>query len=204
MKRIFDIIMSLSALIVLSPLLLVTSILVYCFLGKPILFRQIRIGLNNKSFEVIKFRSMLDAFDADGNALSDEERLTQFGKMLRASSIDELPSLWNILKGDMSIVGPRPQDARFIEKCTPLQNRRHEIRPGLTGWAQINGRNSITWEERFKLDVWYVDSHSFLLDIKIILLTVPVVLLRKGVSAPGHATMPTFNGSQEPSYEAAE
>ena len=205
MKRLIDFYISGVVLIVLSPFLMLVAFLVRAHLGSPILFRQTRIGVDNKPFEVLKFRSMLDVRDANGNLLSDKERLTPFGRTLRATSIDELPSLWNILKGEMSLVGPRPQDAKFIEKCSQHQNRRHEVRPGLTGWAQINGRNAITWEKRFDLDVWYVDNQSFALDCKIIFKTIPAVLLQRGVSAPGHVTMPAFQGnSDKVAAEAAE
>ncbi len=196
MKRLFDILVSLAVLVVLAPVLIVTAIFVRIFLGGPIFFRQTRTGFGNVPFEVIKFRSMLDLTDANGRYLSDAERLTWFGKMLRSTSVDELPSLWNVLKGDMSIVGPRPQDHRFLKDYSEEQKRRHEVRPGLTGWAQINGRNAIGWEERFKLDVWYVDNQSFRLDIRICLKTVPLVILQHGISAPGHATMPAFVGSE--------
>ncbi|MCV6600764.1 MAG: sugar transferase [Cohaesibacter sp.] len=195
MKRLFDITLSSAALILLSPLLLVTAILVYFNLGSPILFRQKRIGYQNQPLEIIKFRSMREARCADGHLLTDEERLTAFGRFLRATSIDELPSLWTILTGKMSIVGPRPQDAKFIALCNERQLRRHDVKPGLTGWAQINGRNAITWEQRFELDLWYVKNQSFALDLKIILMTIPTVILQQGISAPGHATMPKFKGS---------
>lgn len=195
MKRLFDIVFSASALLLLSPILLVASILVYFKLGSPIFFRQKRVGLDNATFEVVKFRSMLDARCKNGELLSDEKRLTPFGKLLRASSIDELPGLWNVLRGDMSLVGPRPQDAKFLALYTDRQIRRHDVKPGITGWAQVNGRNSIGWEERFELDVWYVENQSFWLDIKICLMTIPVVLLRKGISADGHVSMPAFKGS---------
>lgn len=205
MKRLFDIVLSSAALIMLSPLLLLTAILVYFNLGSPILFRQQRIGYKNRPLEVIKFRSMLDACCEDGHLLSDEERLTKFGKFLRATSIDELPSLWTILTGKMSIVGPRPQDAKFIALCNDSQLNRHNVKPGLTGWAQINGRNAISWEQRFELDLWYVQNNSFWLDVKIILLTIPMVLLQRGITAPGHVTMPKFQGNNgEKAIEAGE
>ena len=197
MKRLFDVIVSASALLLLSPLLIITSALVYLKLGSPILFRQKRVGYNNETFDVIKFRSMLNSYGNNGELLSDAQRLTPFGKMLRVSSIDELPGLWNILTGKMSIVGPRPQDAKFLVLYSDQQLRRHDVKPGLTGWAQINGRNSISWEERFELDIWYVENQSFWLDIKICLLTIPVVILGKGVSADGHVSMPAFRGNME-------
>ena len=205
MKRIFDIAVSAIMLAILSPLLLVTAIAVYSFLGKPILFRQRRVGFQNTTFDVIKFRSMLNADDAKGNLLSDEQRLTPFGQFLRSTSIDELPGLWSVLIGDMSIVGPRPQDAKFLALYSDRQLRRHDVKPGITGWAQINGRNSIGWEERFELDLWYVENRSLWLDIKICLLTFPAVLLRKGIAAEGHVTMPAFNGYvRDRQMEAAE
>jgi len=165
-------------------------------MGSPVLFRQIRPGLNGKPFEMIKFRTMKDAVDAQGNPLPDSERLTPFGQFLRSSSLDELPELWNVLKGDMSLVGPRPLLMEYLPLYTPEQYRRHEVRPGVTGWAQINGRNALSWEEKFQLDVWYVDNRSLWLDIKILFLTVKKVVIRDGISADGEATMPKFTGSR--------
>jgi lipopolysaccharide/colanic/teichoic acid biosynthesis glycosyltransferase len=195
MKRILDIVLSLVALLLLSPVILLLSILVALKLGRPILFRQKRPGLKGKVFEMIKFRSMRDAVDELGNTLSDSKRLTSFGKTLRSSSLDELPGLWSVLKGDMSLVGPRPLLVEYLPLYSKEQARRHDVRPGITGWAQVNGRNAISWEEKFKLDVWYVDNQSFWLDIKILFLTVKKVLVRDGVSADGEVTMSRFEGN---------
>lgn len=195
MKRILDIVLSLVALLLLSPVILLLSILVALKLGRPILFRQKRPGLKGKVFEMIKFRSMRDAVDELGNTLSDSKRLTSFGKTLRSSSLDELPGLWSVLKGDMSLVGPRPLLVEYLPLYSKEQARRHDVRPGITGWAQVNGRNAISWEEKFKLDVWYVDNRSFWLDIKILFLTVKKVLVRDGVSADGEVTMSRFEGN---------
>ncbi len=194
MKRIFDLVVSLLALIVLSPLLLLLSILVLIKHGSPVVFRQTRPGLNGKPFKMIKFRTMTNQKDANGELLADDQRLTRFGKLLRATSLDELPELVNVLKGDMSLVGPRPLLMAYLDRYTPEQNRRHEVRPGITGWAQVNGRNNVPWEERFKLDVWYVDHHNLALDIKILWLTVLKVVRRADVSQDGHATMSEFMG----------
>jgi len=165
-------------------------------LGKPVLFRQKRPGLKGNIFEMLKFRSMRDAVDGEGNALPDSERLTPFGKKLRSSSLDELPGLWNVLKGDMSLVGPRPLLVEYLPLYSVEQARRHDVRPGITGWAQVNGRNAISWEEKFKLDIWYVDNQSFWLDIKILFLTVKKVFVRDGISAEGEVTMHKFTGSE--------
>ncbi|MEQ1932361.1 MAG: sugar transferase [Fimbriimonadaceae bacterium] len=194
MKRIFDIIVSLFALILLSPLLVILSIVVLIKHGSPVVFRQIRPGLNGKPFKMIKFRTMTNQRDANGELLPDDQRLTRFGKLLRSTSLDELPELVNVLKGDMSLVGPRPLLMAYLDRYTPEQNRRHEVRPGITGWAQVNGRNNVAWEERFKLDVWYVDNHNLMLDIKILWLTVKKVIKRADVSQEGHATMSEFMG----------
>lgn len=195
-KRAFDIVAAGSALLVLSPALLGVSFLVRKNLGSPVLFRQVRPGLNGKPFEMIKFRTMLDAVDAGGNILPDSERLTRFGRFLRSTSLDELPELWNVLRGDMSLVGPRPLLMEYLPLYSPEQARRHEAKPGVTGWAQINGRNAISWEDKFKLDVWYVDNQSLWLDIRILLLTVKKVVVRDGISADGEATMTRFTGSK--------
>lgn len=184
-----------SALLVLSPVLLGVAYLVRKNLGSPVLFRQVRPGMHGKPFEMIKFRTMLDAVDAQGNVLPDEVRLTSFGRFLRSTSLDELPELWNVLKGDMSLVGPRPLLMEYLPLYTPEQARRHEVRPGVTGWAQINGRNAISWEDKFKLDVWYVDNQSLWLDLRIIFLTIKKVVVRDGISAEGEATMTRFTGS---------
>ena len=164
-------------------------------LGSPVFFRQVRPGMNGKPFEMVKFRTMTDERGPDGQLLPDAVRLTPFGRFLRSSSLDELPELWNVLKGDMSLVGPRPLLMEYLPLYSPEQARRHEVRPGVTGWAQINGRNAISWEDKFKLDTWYVDNQSLWLDIKILWLTVKKVLVREGISAPGDATMPVFTGS---------
>ncbi|WNL39577.1 sugar transferase [Halomonas sp. PAMB 3232] len=195
MKRLFDFLVSLLALSLLSPVLLVVALLVRSKLGSPILFRQIRPGLHGKPFEMVKFRTMKDAYDAQGHPLPDDQRLTRFGNFLRATSLDELPELWNVLKGDMSLVGPRPLLMEYLPLYSAEQYRRHEARPGVTGWAQINGRNAISWDDKFKLDVWYVDNHSLWLDLKILMLTVKKVLVRDGISAEGEATMTKFTGS---------
>lgn len=195
-KRCFDVVASASALLVLSPVLLGVAYMVRKNLGSPVLFRQVRPGMQGKPFEMIKFRTMLDAVDAQGNVLPDEVRLTPFGRFLRSTSLDELPELWNVLKGDMSLVGPRPLLMEYLPLYSPEQARRHEVRPGVTGWAQINGRNAISWEDKFKMDVWYVDNQSLWLDIRIIFLTIKKVVVRDGISAEGEATMSKFTGSK--------
>lgn len=196
-KRLFDIVVSASALLLLSPLLACVALLVALKLGRPILFRQQRPGLNAKPFDMLKFRSMLDTRDANGQPLSDAERLTPFGQRLRATSLDELPELWNVLKGDLSLVGPRPLLMEYLPRYNARQRRRHELRPGLTGWAQVHGRNAVDWQERFELDVWYVDHRSFWLDLKILAMTVRLVLSRRGVNAQGEATMRKFRGDEQ-------
>lgn len=193
-KRSFDIVVSFFGLLVLSPIIAVVAWKVRRNLGSPIFFRQVRPGLKGEPFEMIKFRTMKDGFDAEGQLLSDAERLTTFGSFLRSSSLDELPELWNVLKGNMSLVGPRPLLMEYLPLYSPQQYRRHETRPGVTGWAQVNGRNAIGWDEKFKLDVWYVDNRNFFLDVKIILMTVKKVLNRDGISAVGEATMSKFTG----------
>ncbi|ROZ81152.1 sugar transferase [Pseudomonas neustonica] len=195
LKRCLDILTSLLGLILLTPVIALVAWQINRQMGSPVLFRQARPGLNGKPFEMIKFRTMKDALDADGNPLPDSERLTAFGQFLRSSSLDELPELWNVLKGDMSLVGPRPLLMEYLPLYSAEQVRRHDVRPGITGWAQINGRNALSWEEKFKLDVWYVDNQSFWLDIKILFLTVKKVLVRDGISAEGEATMSKFTGS---------
>ena len=197
LKRAFDIIASLIGLIVLSPVLLIVAILVRKNLGSPILFRQVRPGIDGKPFEMVKFRSMRDAIAKDGTPLPDDERLTPFGKALRSTSLDELPELWNVLKGDMSLVGPRPLLMDYLPLYNKEQYRRHEVRPGVTGWAQVNGRNAISWEEKFKLDVWYVDNRSFWLDLKILFLTIKKVFIREGITAQGEPTLNAFKGTKE-------
>jgi lipopolysaccharide/colanic/teichoic acid biosynthesis glycosyltransferase len=196
-KRLFDLYFSLSALVVLLPVLFVLAFWVRLKIGTPIFFTQTRPGLHGKPFTMVKFRTMTDERSPDGEVLPDAARLTQFGRFLRATSLDELPGLWNVLKGDMSLVGPRPLLMEYLMLYTPEQARRHEVRPGVTGWAQINGRNAISWEDKFKLDVWYVDNNNLRLDIKILWLTVKKVLVRDGISAEGQATMPRFTGSQK-------
>lgn len=196
MKRLFDIIVSLLALIILSPILFVVSRKVAKNLGSPVLFKQRRPGLHGKIFEMRKFRSMLDAVDDEGNVLPDNERLTPFGEKLRSTSLDELPGLISVLKGDMSLVGPRPLLVEYLPLYTEEQAKRHNVRPGITGWAQVNGRNAISWEEKFKLDVWYVRNQSLWLDFKILLLTVKKVFVKDGISADGEVTMHKFTGSK--------
>lgn len=193
-KRLFDIVASLGGLLLLAPAIAIIAWQIRRKLGSPVLFRQIRPGLGGQPFEMIKFRTMLHAVDAAGNPLPDSERMTRFGSFLRSSSLDELPELWNVLKGDMSLVGPRPLLMEYLPLYSREQYRRHEVRPGVTGWAQINGRNALSWEEKFKLDVWYVDNRSLLLDLKITFLTVKKVVMREGISADGEVTMPKFTG----------
>lgn len=195
-KRLFDIFVSFSALVFLSPVIFIVSRKIAKNLGKPVLFRQKRPGLHGDIFEMIKFRSMRDAIDENSNPLSDSERLTPFGEKLRSSSLDELPGLWNVLKGDMSLVGPRPLLVEYLPLYSKEQAKRHNIRPGITGWAQVNGRNAISWEDKFKLDVWYVENQSLWLDIKILFLTVKKVFVKEGISADGEATMSKFEGSK--------
>ncbi|WP_107726239.1 sugar transferase [Neisseria weaveri] len=195
LKRLLDITASAVGLVVLSPIFLILVYLIRKNLGSPVFFTQIRPGLNGKPFKMYKFRSMRDAVDADGNPLPDSERLTPFGKKLRASSLDELPELWNVLKGDMSLVGPRPLLMSYLPLYNDFQRRRNEVKPGITGWAQVNGRNAISWEKKFELDVWYVDNLSFWLDIKILFLTIKKVFIKEGISAEGEATMPFFTGN---------
>lgn len=194
-KRIIDIIAATLGLLILSPILIIVAIIIRIKLGSPIFFTQNRVGKDGKIFKMIKFRTMLDATDKWGEPLPDEERLTPFGKLLRSTSIDELPELINVLKGDMSLVGPRPLLVEYKELYSKEQFRRHEVRPGITGWAQVNGRNSISWEERFKLDVEYVDNFNLAQDIKILLMTVLKVIKRDGISQEGHVTMEKFNGN---------
>ena len=196
MKRIFDFITAALALSILSIPLLFLTWLIAKKLGKPIFFVQLRPGKNGFPFNMLKFRTMTETRGDDGALLPDNERLTSFGKMLRATSLDELPELWNVLKGEMSLVGPRPLLMEYLPLYSEEQARRHEVLPGITGWAQINGRNAISWEDKFKLDTWYVDNQSFWLDIRILLLTIRKVLIRDGINAAGDATMPMFTGSK--------
>ena len=195
-KRLFDIAASFCGLLLLAPVIAIVAWRIRRKLGSPVLFRQVRPGLNGQPFEMIKFRTMRDAVDAAGNPLPDSERMTPFGSFLRSSSLDELPELWNVLKGEMSLVGPRPLLMEYLPLYSPEQYRRHEARPGVTGWAQINGRNALSWDEKFKLDVWYVDNRSLWLDLKIIFLTIKKVVVRDGISADGEATMSKFTGSE--------
>ena len=196
-KRLVDIVLAFGGLALLAPVMLAVTWLIRRQYGSPILFRQTRPGLHGKPFSILKFRTMADTRDAKGNLLPDAERLTGFGRFLRSTSLDELPELFNVLKGEMSLVGPRPLLMAYLPLYTPEQARRHEVRPGITGWAQVNGRNAISWEEKFRLDVWYVDNQSFWLDLKILLLTVKKVVVRDGISAVGEATAPRFTGSPE-------
>ena len=195
LKRTFDLTLIVISLPLLIPAFVMVAILVRVNLGKPILFYQVRPGLSAKPFVMAKFRTMTDERDSVGNLLPDDMRLTQYGKFLRSTSLDELPGLWSVLTGDMSLVGPRPLLMQYLDRYSPEQARRHEVRPGITGWAQVNGRNAISWEDKFKLDVWYVDNQSIWLDIKILLLTVYKVFKRSGISANDSATMPEFMGS---------
>ena len=196
MKRLFDIVVALAVLALTWPLLLLIALLVRIFLGGPVLFRQERPGKEGEIFTLLKFRTMCDRRGEDGAPLPDRERLGRFGRLLRATSLDELPEFFNILRGDMSLVGPRPLLLQYLDRYTEEQARRHDVRPGLTGWAQVNGRNAISWEEKFALDLWYVEHQSFLLDLRILLMTVWLIARRKGVSAEGHPTAPEFMGSE--------
>ncbi|WP_390959542.1 sugar transferase [Pseudomonas moorei] len=195
-KRFIDICASLCALILLAPVMAIVAWNIRKKLGSPVLFRQVRPGRGGKPFEMVKFRTMRDAVDADGQPLADSERMTPFGSFLRASSLDELPELWNVLKGDMSLVGPRPLLMEYLPLYSPEQNRRHEVRPGVTGWAQVNGRNALSWDEKFKLDIWYVDNQSLWLDLKVIFMTVKKVLVKEGISGDGEVTMSKFTGNK--------
>jgi sugar transferase EpsL len=196
LKRVFDIVVSAVALTVLAPVMGLIALAVWRTMGRPVLFRQARPGLHGKLFVMYKFRTMRDLRDAEGKLLPDEARLTPFGRWLRATSLDELPELGNVLRGEMSLVGPRPLLMEYLDRYTPEQARRHEVKPGITGWAQIHGRNNLSWDERFKLDVWYVDNWSLWLDVKILWRTLWMVLRREGISAQGHATMPEFIGTK--------
>lgn len=196
LKRTFDISAAFFGLIVLSPIMIFLAWKIRRKLGSPVLFRQVRPGLNGKPFEMVKFRTMRDATDEEGRQLPDNQRMTSFGSFLRSSSLDELPELWNVLKGEMSLVGPRPLLMEYLPLYTPEQYRRHDVRPGITGWAQINGRNSLSWEDKFKLDTWYVDNRTMRLDVKIICLTLKKVIVKEGISADGEATMSKFTGQK--------
>ena len=197
MKRIVDILVSFFGIVLLTPIFLLVAFLIRKNLGSPVIFSQIRPGIDGKPFKMYKFRSMKNAIDTSGNPLPDAERLTPFGQKLRSTSLDELPELWNVLKGDMSLVGPRPLLMEYLPLYNKEQYRRHEMRPGITGWAQINGRNAISWEDKFKLDVWYVDNQSLKLDLKILLLTIKKVFIKEGVSSSGEVTTSKFTGSHK-------
>lgn len=203
-KRIFDIIVSFFALILFMPIIIFIIFLIKQRLGSPFLFKQKRPGLDGAVFEMIKFRSMRDEIDNDGNILPDSLRLTSFGHKLRSTSLDELPGLWNVLKGDMSLVGPRPLLVEYLPLYSDEQAKRHNVRPGLTGWAQVNGRNAISWEDKFKYDVWYVENQSFWIDLKILFLTVKKVFIKEGISADDHVTMPFFTGSDKKTEDVNE
>jgi lipopolysaccharide/colanic/teichoic acid biosynthesis glycosyltransferase len=197
LKRAFDVVLAVVALAVLSPVLLVLAVLIRLKLGKPVFYVQTRPGLYGEPFKLVKFRSMLEAYDENGDPLPNEQRMTPFGQFLRSYSLDELPELWNILKGELSVVGPRPLRMEYLPLYTKEQSRRHDVPPGLTGWSQINGRNAISWEEKFELDVWYVENASFWLDLKIIAKTFLKVLRREGISHAGDVAMPRFRGSSD-------
>lgn len=198
MKRVFDFVLTICGLLLLSPFILLLMLLVRFSLGAPIFFTQVRPGLNGKPFRMVKFRTMTNARGINGQLLPDADRLTDFGRFLRAASLDELPELWNVLKGEMSLVGPRPLLMEYLPLYSPEQARRHEVRPGITGWAQVNGRNAISWEEKFKLDVWYVDNRSLWLDFKILWLTILRVVCKSGINQEGHVTMEKFCGDTRP------
>ncbi len=208
-KRLLDLALVIPSLIILAPVIALTALAVRMAMGRGVLYRQERPGLHGKPFMLYKFRTMIDAYDEHGQPLSDAERLTPFGRWLRKLSLDELPQLWNVLRGDMSLVGPRPLVIRYLPRYTPEQFRRHDVRPGLTGWTQTNGRNALSWDQKFQFDVWYVDHVSLWLDVKIIARTIWLVLRRANVSAEGHATMPEFmgsaakSGSSEPASSSA-
>jgi len=196
-KRLFDIIASTIGLLLLAPVIAIVAFHIRRKLAAPVFFRQVRPGKDGKPFEMIKFRTMRDAIDKDGKRLPDSERKTPFGAFLRSTSLDELPELWSVLKGDMSLVGPRPLLMEYLPLYSFDQYRRHQVRPGITGWAQVNGRNAISWEKKFKYDVWYVENHSFWLDMRILWMTIKKVIVREGISADGEATMPPFTGSSD-------
>lgn len=201
-KRLTDIVLSAAGLVVLAPVMAAVAMAVAIALGRPVFFRQLRPGLHGRPFRLIKFRTMLDSVGPDGKPLDDAQRLTRFGRFLRSSSLDELPELWNVLKGEMSLVGPRPLLMHYLPLYSPEQARRHDVRPGLTGWSQVNGRNAIGWPEKLAFDTWYVENRSFALDIKILAMTVGRVLARSGIAAEGSETMPEFRGNEEPSSGA--
>ena len=201
-KRLMDLALTVPILIVAAPFMLIIALLARIDLGKPVLFRQLRPGFRGKPFYVYKFRTMRDVHDINGNLLPDEQRLTKMGKILRGISLDELPELIHVLRGEMSLVGPRPLLMQYLERYSPEQARRHDVLPGITGWAQVNGRNAITWQDKFRLDIWYVDHWSLSLDVRILLLTAWKVLIREGISQPGHATAGEFMGNETESGTA--
>lgn len=204
LKRIIDIVVSLMGLIVLSPVFVVVAFLVRCCIGRPIIFRQERPGSKEKLFTLLKFRTMKNSRDSENSLLPDEQRMTRLGEFLRRASLDELPELWNVLKGDISLVGPRPLLTEYLPLYSEEQRRRHDAKPGMTGWAQVNGRNAISWEEKFSYDVWYVDNWSLWLDLKILMMTVVKVVAGDGITADGHVSMPKFEGSGENSHKDAK
>lgn len=197
MKRAFDLVVAATMLVLLSPVMVIVALLVAVRLGRPVMFKQVRPGRHGHPFTMLKFRTMLDARDEHGRPLSDDLRLTSFGKLLRSTSLDELPGLFNVIRGDMSLVGPRPLLMQYLPLYSAEQARRHCVRPGLTGWAQVNGRNSLDWDAKFALDTWYVDNRSFALDLRILWMTVQKVVLREGISADGEVTMRPFTGANE-------
>ena len=197
MKRLTDVIISVAGLVLLAPVLIFLATLIKINLGSPVFFKQVRAGKGAKPFMIFKFRTMLNTTESNGHLLPDQERITPFGSFLRRSSLDEFPELWNVLKGDMSLVGPRPLLMEYLPLYSAKERRRHDMRPGITGWAQVNGRNGISWEDKFKYDIWYIENHSFWLDAKIVLITIKKVLMREGVSAAGEATMPKFTGNKQ-------
>lgn len=201
-KRIIDLFGALAMILLLSPILLLAIVLIRLKMGSPIFFTQYRLGYNGETFKIWKFRSMTNCVDTSGELKDDEFRLTRFGKLLRDWSIDELPQLWNVVIGDMSLIGPRPFIAEYASRYTAEQMRRHEVRPGISGWAQIRGRNSLSWNQKFTLDIWYVDHCSFMLDLKILLSTVPIALNRAGITAENHVTMPQWTGNDNPEKNA--
>jgi sugar transferase EpsL len=194
-KRVLDRAAAVLGILVFSPVLAIVALLIRLNLGSPVLFRQMRPGFRGRQFTLVKFRTMFNDRDGNGELLPDEQRLTRLGKFLRATSIDELPQLWNVLRGDLSLVGPRPLLMSYLQRYSPAQARRHDVMPGITGWAQVNGRNALSWEEKFELDLWYVDHWSFRLDCQILLLTLMRVMGRNGISHVGHSTMPEFTGT---------
>ncbi len=196
-KRLLDLIVSIVMLCMFMPIIISITCLIYIKLGKPIFFKQIRPGLLGKPFTIIKFRTMFDEIDSSGDLVADSKRMTRFGQFLRSTSVDELPELWNVLKGEMSLVGPRPLLSEYLPLYSVEQKRRHDVRPGITGWAQVNGRNAIDWEKKFELDVWYVDNQSLLLDVKIFFLSIKKVFMREGINAESEATMYKFKGNRE-------